>query len=265
MPTTACNGATLYYEEAGTGTPVVFLHGLMAGCRVFRGQLSGLDGCRALALDFRGHGRSTKTPAGHTMAQYARDVEAFLDGLGVDDAVLVGWSMGALVGWEYVDRFGTDRLAGFVDVDQPASDFQWDDYDYGSWDLADLARAVGRAQEDPDGLAESVAHSLFVDSPAADVARAIYDEASRVPPGVVSATYVDQTLRDYRDVLPDVDVPSLVYVCGEGALAPAGAVEDVAERLPDAEAVRFEESGHAPFLDATDRFNRRLTEFVASL
>jgi pimeloyl-ACP methyl ester carboxylesterase len=266
MPTIACDGATLYYEEAGTGTPTVFLHGLMTGGRFFGKQLAGLaDDCHVVVPDFRGHGRSTTTPTGHTMSQYARDVERLLDGLGLDDVVLVGWSMGALVGWEYVDRFGTERLAGFVDVDQPASDFQWDDYDYGSWDATDLAGLVGRTQEDPYGMAGAVVDSLVEDDTPADVEQLVYDEVSRVSPAVVTATLVDQTLRDYRDVLPDVDVPSLVCAGGEGGLAPVAAVEDVADRLPDAEVVHFDESGHAPFLDAPERFNRVLTDFVASL
>lgn len=49
---------------------------------------------RVINLDLRGHGESPPHEGGHTVAQYARDVKDLLDALGLDDAVLVGWSMG---------------------------------------------------------------------------------------------------------------------------------------------------------------------------
>lgn len=64
---------------------------------------------RTIALDFRGHGRSGKTEPGHPFGQYARDVLTFLERLEPDRVVLVGWPMGALISWEYIYQFGTDR------------------------------------------------------------------------------------------------------------------------------------------------------------
>jgi non-heme chloroperoxidase len=68
------------------------------GLRYFEPQLTGLsDEYRCLAFDFRGHGRSAKTELGYMLARYARDVRVFLDRLNLDDVVVVGWSMGAIV------------------------------------------------------------------------------------------------------------------------------------------------------------------------
>lgn len=75
MPYAQCNGADLYYEDRGEGHPIVFLHGVLHSLRFFEPQLAGLsDEYRAVAVDFRGHGRSEKTELGHTVAQYARDI-----------------------------------------------------------------------------------------------------------------------------------------------------------------------------------------------
>ena len=113
-----CNGADLYFEDEGSGTPLVFLPGVMTGVRFFTHQLASLsDEYRTIALDYRGHGRSEKTETGHTVPQYARDLHAFLDQRDLHDVILVGWSMGALVSWEYIDRFGADRVQALVDVD----------------------------------------------------------------------------------------------------------------------------------------------------
>lgn len=95
MPVIQCHGADLYYEEHGEGQPIVFLHGATAGLRYFESQLTGLSNeFRAIAVDFRGHGRSEKTEVGHTIGQYARDVQAFVEHLELDQVVLAGWSMG---------------------------------------------------------------------------------------------------------------------------------------------------------------------------
>lgn len=109
---------------------------------------------RAIAFDFRGHGRSEKTELGHTVPQYARDLHSFIEYLELDDVVLVGWSMGAFVSWDYVDQFGTDRIHGLVDVDIEATRYQWDDYDYGLVELEDLQTLLELAQSDPTSLIE---------------------------------------------------------------------------------------------------------------
>jgi pimeloyl-ACP methyl ester carboxylesterase len=61
---------------------------------------------RAIALDWRGHGRSSQVHTGHTLPQYAQDLQHFIQKLKLTDVVLVGWSMGALVMREYLKTFG---------------------------------------------------------------------------------------------------------------------------------------------------------------
>lgn len=265
MATETVNGAELYYEESGEGTPVLFLHGVMMGSRFFVEQQDALaDGLRPIVLDFRGHGRSETTEAGHTLPTYAADVEAFLDARGIDEVVLVGWSMGALVGWEYVDQFGTDRLRGLVVVDQHPADLEQEDYEHGAFDFEELVGLMELAQTDPQGLNELFLEEMFATSPADRVERLVLDEMSRVPPSIKSAILFDQSVRDYRDVLPSVDVPTLVCVGEDETLLETGGVEFVAETTPEARLERFAESGHCPFLEESARFNSVLEAFVST-
>lgn len=95
MPSVECNGANVYYEERGEGQPIVLLHGVWAGLRFFQPQREGLsEEYRVIALDFRGHGRSSKTEMGHTLPQYARDLRVFIQKLELEEVILAGWSMG---------------------------------------------------------------------------------------------------------------------------------------------------------------------------
>jgi len=268
MPTLQCNDAELYYEERGTGMPIVFLHGMMAGGRFFTPQLAALEAnYRPIALDFRGHGRSTKTETGHFLPQYARDLAAFLDGLDLEAVVLVGHSMGASVAWEYLDEYGTDRVRGLVDVDQPAAEFAWDDNEYAMTDLEDLRRVMTLAQTDRHQINELATNVVFADatSVSPETRRVVYDEFSRCPPSIKSAIAFDQTLRDYRDVLPELDLPALVCAGADEEYVPVPPVKNVADRLPDAEFVLFEDSGHSPMIEEPDRFTSEVAAFVESL
>jgi pimeloyl-ACP methyl ester carboxylesterase len=92
-------GVTLSGEQSGEGIPIVLLHGLSATRRyVVMGSRSlERSGHRVIAYDARGHGRSTPAPEprAYGYAQLSGDLEAVLDAVGVERAVLAGASMGA--------------------------------------------------------------------------------------------------------------------------------------------------------------------------
>lgn len=260
------NGAELYYEESGAGTPILFLHGVMMGSRFFTEQQTALDDeYRPIVVDFRGHGRSEKTETGHTLPTYAADLDQFLEARDLDDIVLVGWSMGSLVAWEYIDQFGTDRLSGFVVVEQQPLDLKQDDYMHGVFDFAELRDLMELAQTDPDALARVFLDEMFNDTPSKRIKRLVFDEISRVPPSIKSAILFDQSVRDYRDVLSMVNVPTLVCIGEDETLLETAGVQYVADETPDATVERFSNSGHCPFIEESDQFNRVLTDFVDGL
>lgn len=264
MPVVQCNGANLYYEAFGEGVPIVFLHGATAGLRYFEPQLTGLsDEFRTVAFDFRGHGRSEKTELGHTLPQHARDVRAVLDHLELDDVVLVGWSMGALVSWEYVDQFGTDRLRALVDVDMEPSPLRREGYDHGSYTVEGLRKSLVGIQTNPLDVLERDVEQLLSEPPSRELRTMMVDEGSRTPPPIQGAMLLE-LLRDYRDVLPEIDVPTLVCAGADEKWRTVAAVETVAELVPDARFERFEDSGHCATVEEPERFNRVLGEFVAS-
>lgn len=266
MPVLQCNGANIYYEERGEGNPIVFLHGAWAGVRYFQPQLDGLSAeYRTIAFDFRGHGRSEKTKAGHTVAQYARDLEAFLERLSLDDAVIVGWSLGALVAWEYVDRFGTDRVRALVNVDMEPSPGQWTDGSEGRYDAGRLSAIHEAIQENHWGFIDGMLVDLLKDPPSGAMREMMFDEATRCPPAIKSSIILDATTSDYAEVLPDVDVPSLVCAGEDETWRSVAAVQEAESLLSDVRLERFEDSGHVPTIEEPERFNEAMREFVDSL
>ena len=267
MPYAQCNGADLYYEDHGGGPPLVFLHGVLCSSRYFEPQLTELsDEHRVIAVEYRGHGRSEKTELGHTVPQYARDVHAFLDRLDLTDVVLVGWSLGALVSWDYVAQFGTARLRGLVNVDMEASRFKWDDYEYGLADVAGLTETLALVQEDRRAFLERFTGQV-VSNPTDEMRTLSFDEATRTPPPIASAILFDAHTRDYRAVLPEVAVPTLVCAGAYETRGPGtvAAVKHVADLVPNAQFELFEESGHCPPMEEPERFNRIVRRFADSL
>lgn len=266
MPRFDLGGCELYYEELGRGRPVLFLHGVWMSGRFFRRQIPSLSASyRTIVPDLRAHGRSTAVPSGHTIPTYARDLRIFIERLGLEGVVLVGWSMGCMVIWDYVKQFGTSRLAATVLVEQSASDFRWADWPLGAFDLSALIGAMERIQTDRDTFAHDFISRMFKERPDEADRRWMFDEMTRIQASIAGAIFFDQTMRDYRPFLPRLTVPSLVVMGRDEKLVPIAAGEHLARRLPDARLLIFDESGHCPFLEEPDRFNEEIHRFIRSL
>jgi pimeloyl-ACP methyl ester carboxylesterase len=104
MPTLQLNDAELFYEEAGSGEPVLLLHGLGSSTLDWAPQIEALKGSyRVIALDSRGSGRSRDLlkPGGpFSVAQFAADSAALLNTLGAAPAHVIGLSMGGMTAFQ---------------------------------------------------------------------------------------------------------------------------------------------------------------------
>ena len=88
----------LNYTESGSGEPLVLLHGNGEDSTYFSHQIEHFqDRFRVIAVDSRGHGSSPRGTASLTLDQFAADLAAFMDSLGIDSAHILGFSDGANV------------------------------------------------------------------------------------------------------------------------------------------------------------------------
>lgn len=257
----------LHYEESGAGRPIVFVHGVWMSGRYFHRQLVGLSASHhAIALDLRGHGRSTHTPDGHTMATYAGDLRAFLKAKGLRDVVLTGWSMGCMVIWDYFKQFGDENVAAAIFVDQSPSDFKWPDWDLGLFDLPTLVHLMSAVQTGREKVYRDFIPMLFKRPPGAADVEWMVAENMRLPASIASAVLFDQTMQDYRADLAQVTVPTLVIAGGMAdKLLPTESVKFVHENIPGSQYSVFDDSNHCPFLEEPERFNREVDAFVGAL
>jgi non-heme chloroperoxidase len=261
----------LYYEDHGSGSPVVLIHGYPLSGRAWDKQVPPLleAGRRVITYDRRGFGKSSQPTSGYDYDTFAADLAALLDFLDLREVVLAGHSMGTGEVTRYLGTYGSARVARGVLV-SPIPPF------------------LLQADDNPEGLPGNVFDG-FAQAAAADVpawmkgfldnfynidtfgGTLVSDQAFQANWNVAaaaSATAAVACIRtwqtDFRADLPTIDVPMLVIQGDADRILPFG---KTGQRLPglikNVELVVIEGGPHAIAWTHADQVNRALLGFLA--
>ncbi|MFO8076928.1 MAG: alpha/beta hydrolase [Egibacteraceae bacterium] len=268
---TTSDGASLHYEDTGSGKPLVLLPGWGCSPAFFIRNTGPLaERMRVVGLAYRGHGDSENTPHGHRIARYAADVRDLVEHLGLEDATLLGWSMGAAVIWSHVELFGEAYAKRMVIVDQSPRQYyvpgsqEWQGVQVGCFDAESLAGLTTTLALDPRAMAEGIVSACFPEGvePSAEEVAFFAGEVDKTPGWVRAQIMADHTNLDWRDLLPRITMPALVIIGEKSLIWGPGGAEFPAEHIPGAQVARFADSGHMPFYHEAERFNAVVTDFV---
>jgi len=265
MPQMTVNGAQLSFRDEGSGHPLVLLHGWSMTGRFFQRQMPPFAArYRVLVPDFRGHGESEKVLSGHTVEQYAADVHSLAEALGLERPIVLGWSMGAMVAYEYLKLVGDGGAAGLVVVDQGPSDFIWPDYPEGVFSAQDLANGNKQLQTDQAGLAREFV-DLMLHEPDEETAAWMVEEMLKCPPAIAGSILLDQTIRDDRATIVGLRLPTLVVFGEDPKLNNPAAGKWISDQIPGSQFEVIAASSHCPFYERADEFNALVARFAASV
>lgn len=102
MPFVEVEDGRLYYAVSGKGRPLVLIHGAWASHEWWRWQVPELSqSYQIIAVDIRGHGRSSRLEGAYSVDGFARDLEILLKKVGINETALIGWSMGGMISMHY--------------------------------------------------------------------------------------------------------------------------------------------------------------------
>ena len=256
----------IYYEYfAGSGTPIVLVHGWAVDSRCWDGILPALfdTGRPVITLDHRCCGRSDRDFDDVSVNAIAADVVRLADHLQLQRVVLNGWSLGGAVVVEAAAALGT-RLAGLVLAGAATPRYtRAADFAHGGTE-ADVIGTIAAIRADRASTFEGVARAVFAKQPSdaqlTFVARMFQDSSPRA-----YATLLDLAKLDQRSLLPQISAPVLLAHGAEDAFVPLEIARVAAALSVHSELSVYPHCGHAPFLEAQGRYCDELTAFLTRL
>jgi YbgC/YbaW family acyl-CoA thioester hydrolase len=261
-------GVELAVEVRGDGVPVVFVHGFPFDRTVWRHQLATLSRARRIAADLRGVGGSggpplpVPLPDRYSLAQYANDLVAVLDAVGVRDVVWCGLSMGGYIIFEVVRRH-PERVKALILAGTKA-DADSSEAKRGRDELAALAEREG-----PDAVVERLLPRLLAPATRAaqpEVTTQVRDMGRRWSvPAIVGAQRVMRDRPDSTETLRGVRVPTLVLVGSDDEIAPPAVARAMAQLIPGAQFHVVPAAGHLAPLEQPLATSRLVADFLSLL
>ena len=257
------DGVELSYVEQGepSGIPMLLLHGVSDSWWSFEPVLPHVPASlHAFALSQRGHGDSGRPAVGFAPHEFAADVAAFMDVVGLGSAVIVGHSMGTSI----AQRFALDHPGRVVGLVLAGSFFA-------SWrgspavvDLWDSVISTLTDPVDPAFVREFQESTLARPVPPAFL-DTIVRESLKVPARVWRAVFASFLEADFSAQLGEIKVPTLIVWGDRDAICPRSEQEALAAAIAEAQLVVYADAGHALHWEEPERFAADLVAFAERL
>ena len=261
----------IYYEDHGSGQPVVLIHGYPLDSSSWEKQTAVLleAGKRVITYDRRGFGKSDRPTSGHDYDTYAADLSGLVSALDLRNAVLVGFSMGTGEVVRYISRYGSHRLAKavFIGAILPFM-------------LQTDANPSGVPQEAVDGMLDAIKADRYAFltgflqnfySADENLGTRISEEALRYSWQLATSMSPYTSIwapatwyTDFRADVDKIDVPTLIMHGTGDQNVPIDLTSRVlAEMLPSATYIEIEGAPHGMLWTHGEEINKALLEFLA--
>jgi pimeloyl-ACP methyl ester carboxylesterase len=197
------------------------------------------------------------------MERYADDLADLLDALGISEpAVLVGFSMGGYIAWQFVRRYAV-RLRGLIQCDTRAV-ADSDEARAGRLKMAENVAEWGAAR-----VAEMMGPKLLAPrtfETKTDVVAAVRQVVERTSPAAIAAAQRGMAARpDVSSMLPDIHLPTLIVVGEHDAISPPAEMRAIATVIPNAEFAEIPDAGHMTTMENPAAVNAAFARFLSRI
>jgi 3-oxoadipate enol-lactonase len=247
------DGVTLSILEAGTGDPVIFVHGVVTTSNIFTKYLAAYSPAyRGIAIDLRGYGDSEKTPTGSNISQFVMDLIALADRLKIEKPVWVGVSMGGMIlqqlALEHPSRVKALVLVSTTD---------------GAMILDQDLPSIGNPRTNAE-----VSRKILLESFPAGVDQKLYQPLlDRIPTwnaSVLREALTSMSVFNKHGQLSAITVPTLILVGAKDDVATPAIAAGIQAQIAGSRLVKFE-TGHFMMAEDPEGFRKVLGEFLHSL
>ncbi len=261
----------LYYETQGTGKPVILIHGWPLSGRAWEAQLPApvAAGYQVITYDRRGFGQSSKPWNGYDYDTLAEDLKGLMEALDLQDATIVGFSMGGGEVARYLGKYGSERVSKAVLASAvPPYLFKADDNPDGGLEESDIQGFLDGVSDDRIAFLNDFTKNFFtpkdgkllVSKPMRLYNRdiAAFASAKATLDCVKSFSYTD-----FRDDLKAFDVPTLVIHGDADQIVPIEASgERSHDMIADSRLHVIEGGPHGINVTHSEEFNKALIAFL---
>ncbi len=253
------DGLRIAYERAGTGPPLVLLHGYVGdGPTTWRRQLEGLcDEFTVVAWDAPGAGGSSDPPESFGLAGYADCLAGLVDRLGLDHPHVAGLSFGGILALEFSRRHSaTPRSLILASA-------------YAGWAgslpagvaAQRLQQALGLANLSPEEFVGALLPTMFSQATPPEAVEAFGASMLGFHPAGFRAM-ARASAENVRDVLAHISVPTLLVYGDKDVRAPLAVAEDLHAAISGSTLVVLPDAGHLSNIEAPEAFNRAVRNFL---
>jgi len=250
------------FDDIGSGMPVVFLHAFPLNRTMWEPQVGALVAeCRCITVDFRGFGDSPVTPP-FSMDRYADDAIGVLDSLQIEQAVVVGLSMGGYVAFSLWRRH-RHRIRALV-LSDTRSGADTPEGVERRRKLIEVARTQGSTAIANLQISSLMGSTTREKRP--DIYDAVHRMIAQAPVEAIAGALEAMMGRpDSTPTLATINVPTLVVVGEEDTITPIAESQALQSGIAGSRLEILSQAGHLSSLERPAAFNTVVTEFLASL
>ncbi|WP_411699192.1 alpha/beta fold hydrolase [Conyzicola sp.] len=249
---------------SGTGRPIVFAHGFGCSQDMWRFVAPHFDDHQVVLFDHVGSGRSDLSayrPGKYdSLEGYAGDVVEILEQLDLNDVVLVGHSVGSIIGMLAANRVPS-RIGALVLVGPSPRYIDTVDYT-GGFSQADIDALLDGLDANYFGWAESIAPAMMGAPDQPGLTDELSDSFCSTDPTIARHFARVTFLSDNRADLAHVGAPTLIVQSRDDVIAPMAVGQFVADHIPNSELVILPVTGHCPHLSAPAQVVTAIRSFL---